>query len=121
MCAYARSVQKKELSAEAAISAVQLQGDWAERECFCILSVSQNHNDVPGVFVLSPSPTVARHCSRVLPSCPEVAFASDSVPQMFSTALIEVRHVPCALGEGFIVRWVQRSSLLLLVPYVGLV
>lgn len=70
MCAYARSVQKKELSAEVAIFAVQLQGNSAERECFCILGISQNRNDIPGVVLLSPSPTVARHRSRVLPSLP---------------------------------------------------
>lgn len=58
--------KKKELSVEVSVFAVQLQVEWAEREWFCILSISESHSEIPGVFGLVPSLTVARYHSRVL-------------------------------------------------------
>lgn len=58
--------KKKELSVEVSVFAVQLRGKWAEREHFCILSISQSHSEISGVFVLVPSLTVARYHGRVL-------------------------------------------------------
>lgn len=84
-------VHKKELSAEAAIFAMQLQANWAEREYFCIVSIGQNCNGIPDVFVLSPSLTVGGHWSRVLPSLSALKepLPSGCVPHMSVTVLAE--------------------------------
>lgn len=43
---------------------MQLEGNW---ECFCLLSISQSHSDIPGVW------SKVAACSTPLPSCWEVA------------------------------------------------